>query len=175
MQFKVLRCTSCLAIGNRRRNRQPLHGLSIVHLGSSIQGCRLHTCCAVCVCGVVLQKKRLMAPLLHYCRNCRNCRTVGGTVGLSDDGLTGREHGHCRNPLSDCRNGTVRLSEVTVGLSEQCRNTVGVHCRTVGPRLRFTPRHRLLPRRPRGCRGCHISSVGRLHTTTTDTDRTEMV
>ena len=42
--------------------------------------------------------------------------------------------GACRNPLSDCRNGTVGLLEVTVGLLSDCRITVGVHCRTVGPR-----------------------------------------
>ena len=49
--------------------------------------------------------------------------------------MTWRYHGACRNPLSDCRNGTVGLLEVTVGLLSDCRITVGVHCRTVGPGL----------------------------------------
>jgi hypothetical protein len=51
--------------------------------------------------------------------------------------MTWRYHGACRNPLSDCRNGTVGLLEVTVGLLSDCRITVGVHCRTVGPGLRL--------------------------------------
>ena len=37
--------------------------------------------------------------------------------------MTWRYHDACRNPLSDCRNGTVGLLEVTVGL---CRTTVGL-------------------------------------------------
>ena len=38
--------------------------------------------------------------------------------------MTWRYHGACRNPLSDCRNGTVGLSDVTVGLLSEI--TVGL-------------------------------------------------
>ena len=114
----------CLTIRDHRpvvvAKLQPLHGLN--KLCSLLSG--VHTCCAV-VSGVLLQKKRPMAALLHCCRG-----TVG-TVGLSDilsDCRTMRERphrgisvGHCRTTVGHCR---------TVGLSElsDCRITVG-HCR----------------------------------------------
>ena len=91
-----------------------------------------------------------------------DCRTVGlslglsdcRTVGLSDCRTCGRQWqtveermttgitvGMAVGLLSDCRTvGLAELSDcrITVGLlSDYCRITVGIHCRTVGPRLRF--------------------------------------
>ena len=62
-----------------------------------------------------------------------DCRTSRLTVYDSDGAcsqsdLLSELSESCRTPvgLSDCR---------TVGLSDYCRTTVGIHCRTVGPGL----------------------------------------
>ena len=94
------------------------------HYPSWFQGC------AQAVGGVVLQRKRPMAALLHYCQALSDCRTVGRAVGLSDDAY--------RPPHRDCCQWCQTLSDTvrtvrTVRLSEYCRNTVGLCYQTVGP------------------------------------------
>ena len=83
------------------------------HYPSWFQGC------AQAVGGVVLQRKRPMAALLHYCQallsvrlsDCRTCcRTVRRRIQASSEGLLS-------DTLADTV-GTVRLSD--------CRNTVGI-------------------------------------------------
>eukprot|EP00966_Prymnesium_polylepis_P228470 5287779-Prymnesium_polylepis.1 len=76
--------------------------------------------------------------LLSELSDCRNCRTDGRQWKTEDERGTMSESlldtvGHCRtvglSDLSGCR--------TTVGLlSDYCRITVGIYCRTVGPGLR---------------------------------------
>ena len=77
--------------------------------------------------GVVLQRKRPMAALLHYCQALSDCGTVGRAVGLSDDTYRPPQRDCCQTlsdtvgtvGLSDCRNTVGILSDSAVGLSDQ--------------------------------------------------------
>ena len=83
------------------------------HYPSWFQGC------AQAVGGVVLQRKRPMAALLHY------CQATVGTAGLSD-GLS-----DCRT-VDECGHRGITVRPDTVGtLSEHCWNCQAVDCRTV--------------------------------------------